>query len=89
MYVSRVIVSTRRIQWILWFSVCYTAATCREIFGVNTQWKARPASFTKFAGYLLWEIRFTVTEILLIRGTSGYWTKLLKKHDRQWRFCKM
>ena len=32
-----IIVSTGGIRWILWFSVCYTAAaTHREIFGVNT-----------------------------------------------------
>ena len=32
-YIS-LIVSTRSIWWILWFSVCYAPA-CREIFGVN------------------------------------------------------
>ena len=31
-----VIVSTRSIRWILWFSVRYAAAAaCREIFGIN------------------------------------------------------
>ena len=30
-----VIVSTGGIRWILWFSVRYAAATCREIFDVN------------------------------------------------------
>ena len=30
------IVSTGAIRWILWFSVCYAAATYREIFDVNT-----------------------------------------------------
>ena len=29
------IVSIKSIQWILWFSLRYTAAECREIFGVN------------------------------------------------------
>ena len=28
--------------------------------------KTTPASFTKFAGYLLWEVSFSVTEISLI-----------------------
>ena len=60
------IVSTRSIQWILWFSIRYTAITCREIFDVNTQRKTRPASFTKFAGYLHWEVSFSGTEISFI-----------------------
>ena len=30
-----IIVSTGSIRWILWFSVRYTAAARREIFGVN------------------------------------------------------
>ena len=33
--ISRVIVSTGSIRWILWFSVRYAAAARREIFGVN------------------------------------------------------
>ena len=54
--------------WILWFSVRYaTAAAYREIFGLNAlRKKNRPARFTKFAGYLYWEVSFFGTEITLI-----------------------
>ena len=51
------IISTRSIRWILWFSGCYATA-CREIFSVN-------ALITKFA-YLHWEVSFSDTEISLI-----------------------
>ena len=46
-----------RAMWIVWLSVCYAIAACREIFDVNT---------LRFTGYLLWGLGFSATEISVI-----------------------
>ena len=46
--------------YILWFSVHYAAAICTDFLCQNVE------SFTKFAGYLHWEVSFSGTEISLI-----------------------
>ena len=57
------IVCTRCIWWILWFSVSFATAQ-REIFDMNALRK--PARITKFAGYLHWGVSFSGTELSLM-----------------------
>ena len=68
-YHSLLIVVTGCNRWILWFSVRYAGATAAaQTFSMLTLSVENYTSysFTKFAGYLHWEVNFSGTEINLI-----------------------
>ena len=52
-----------------YFGLAFATLLCTEIFKVNALSRKSPASFTKIAGYLYWDVSFSGTEISLILKT--------------------
>ena len=68
-------------------SVRYATTAHREIFHINAlSGETTPASFTKFAGYLHWEVSFSGTEISLILKTR--WLPLAYIYPTALKGCR-
>ena len=67
---NQIIVSSRRIWWVFWFNIRYAAAHRENLALTFSEENNTSYRFTKFAGYLNWEVRFSGTEISLILKTK-------------------